>query len=115
MFPAGGSKWQISQAGGSSPRWRRDGKELFFLGADSELMAAEVNGNGSAFQIASVRQLFHLLLKTGSSRLDLAPTSEQIGYDAALDGKWFIVNSPPPGSAPPITLITNWSAEPNKQ
>jgi eukaryotic-like serine/threonine-protein kinase len=114
-FPAGGSKWQISQAGGSSPRWRRDGKELFFLGADSELMAAAVNGSGSAFQIAAVRPLFHLLLKTGSSRLDLAPTSEQIGYDAALDGKWFIVNSPPPGSAPPITLITNWSAEPNKQ
>ena len=114
-FPGGGSKWQVSVTGGSSPRWRRDGKELFYLAADSELMAAEVDASGSVFQVGTVHSLFHLLLRTGPSRLDLSPSSGQIGYDAAPDGKWFVVNSPPTGSPPPITLITNWAAELKKQ
>jgi serine/threonine protein kinase/Tol biopolymer transport system component len=112
-FPVGSSKWQVSSAGGSSPRWRRDGKELFYLAADSELMAAEVDG-GPIFQVGTVHSLFHLFLRTGPSRLDLSPTSGQIGYDAAPDGKWFVVNSPPAGSPPPITLITHWTPEPGK-
>jgi hypothetical protein len=110
-FPGGGSKFQVSAAGGSIPRWRRDGKELFYLAADSELMAAEVDGSGSSFQVAAVRPLFHLLLKTGIARLDLEPTSDQISYDAGPDGKWFVVNAPPIGSPPPITLITDWTPE----
>jgi eukaryotic-like serine/threonine-protein kinase len=108
-FPGGGSKFQVSAAGGSIPRWRRDGKELFYLAADSELMAAEVDGSGSSFQVATVRPLFHLLLKTGIARLDLEPTSDQISYDAGPDGKWFVVNAPPIGNSPPITLITDWT------
>jgi eukaryotic-like serine/threonine-protein kinase len=51
-FPARTSKWQISVAGGSNPRWRRDGKELFYMAVDSELMAAEVN-SGSVFQVGA--------------------------------------------------------------
>jgi hypothetical protein len=112
-FPAGGSKWQVS-GGGTSPRWRRDGKELFYLAADSKLMAAEVDGSGSSFQVAAVRPLFHVLLKTGMARLDVSPTSDQIGYDAGADGKWFVVNSPPIGSPPPITLITDWTPKPGR-
>ncbi len=110
-FPGGGSKWQVSLAGGLNPIWRRDGKELYYLAADSQLMAAEVDTRGSVFQVGAVRPLFRVLLKTGALRLDLSPTSGQIGYDASPDGKWFIVNSPPEGSPPPITLITNWTAK----
>jgi eukaryotic-like serine/threonine-protein kinase len=108
-FPGGGSKWQVSAAGGTSPRWRRDGKELFYLAADSELMAAAVDISGSSFQVAALRPLFHALLKTGIARLEVSPTSDQISYDAGPDGKWFVVNSPPIGSPLPITLITNWA------
>jgi eukaryotic-like serine/threonine-protein kinase len=113
-FPAGGSKWQVSAAGGSNPRWSRNGKELFYMAADSELMAAQVDSSGPVFQVGAVRPLFHLLLRTGPSRLDLSPTSGQIGYDAAPDGKRFIVNSPPAGNPPPITLVTNWKPAPGK-
>lgn len=114
-FPSGASKWQVSVAGGSSPRWRRDGKELFYLAADSVLTAAEVDSSGGVFQVGAVRPLFHVLLRTGPSRLELSPTSGQISYDAAPDGKWFVVNSPLAGSPPPITLVTNWAAELKKQ
>ena len=84
------------------------------MAADSELMAAEVDSGGSVFQVGAVHPLFHLLLRTGPSRLDLSPTSGQISYDAAPDGKWFIVNSPPAGNPPPITLVTHWTPEHGK-
>ena len=114
-FPSGASKWQVSTGGGSNPRWRHDGKEVFYLAANSELTAAEVGTSGSVFQVGAVRPLFHILLRTGPSRLELSPTSGQIGYDAAPDGKWFVVNSPLAGSPPPITLVTNWAAELKKK
>ena len=41
-IPASGPKWQISQAGGSSPYWRHDGKEMFYLSADQKVMAVPV-------------------------------------------------------------------------
>jgi hypothetical protein len=110
-FPEATSKWQVSLAGGTSPRWRRDGKELFYLAADSKLMAADVDPGGPIFQVGTVRPLFQMQLRTGPSRFELSSTSEQIGYDAAPDGAWFVVNAPPPGDSPPITLVTNWAAD----
>jgi len=110
-FPGGASKWQVSAVGGSTPRWRRDSKELFYRAADSTLIAAEVDTSGSIFQVGALRPLFHLGLRTGVTRLDV---SGAVGYDAAPDGKWFVVNSPPAGNAPPITLITNWTPTPGK-
>jgi hypothetical protein len=41
-FPAKGAKFQVSTAGGSEPRWRRDGRELFYLGVDGRLMLVDV-------------------------------------------------------------------------
>ncbi|HET6372703.1 MAG TPA: protein kinase [Candidatus Polarisedimenticolia bacterium] len=110
-FPQAASKWQVSAEGGTSAKWRRDGKELYYLSADSRLVAVDVGTGGDIFQVGAARPLFQVLLRTGPSRFDLSSTSEQIGYDSAPDGTWFVVNSPPEGSPPPITLITNWSAD----
>jgi len=75
------------------------------------MIAAEVGTSGSVFQVGPLRPLFHLALRTGVTRRDLYGF---VGYDAAPDGKWFVVNSPPPGNPPPITLITNWTPKPGK-
>ncbi len=108
-FPEGKGKWQVSgEGGGSMPRWRRDGKELFYLSGAGEIMAAEVNGTGQEFQVGAARPLFHALLRTGPSRYDLTATSEQIGFDASPDGQSFVVNSPVDAGASAITLVTNW-------
>ena len=48
-IPASGAKWQISPAGGVQPRWRRDGKELFYISADQKLMAVPVK-SGAGFE-----------------------------------------------------------------
>jgi tRNA A-37 threonylcarbamoyl transferase component Bud32 len=100
-------KWQISTAGGEEPRWRRDGRELFYL-AGNTIMAAEVNGSGAAFTVGAVRPLFEVRRRT-TAYLGFGTGSV---YDVTGDGQRFLVNvvaeeqEPPP----PVTVITNWTA-----
>jgi Tol biopolymer transport system component len=104
-FPGPGGKWQISPARGESPRWRRDGTELFYFSpGDTTLMVASVNGQGSAFEVGSVRSLFKVTVRRDA---DLSAP-----YDVSADGQRFLVNKAvehTPASAS-ITLIVNWPA-----
>ena len=70
---AGGLR-QISTNGiGGPPRWRADGKELFYLSSDGNIMAVEVNGTGAAFQAGTPKALFK--------------TSPGASWDVTADGK----------------------------
>jgi serine/threonine protein kinase len=90
-------KWQISTTGGSVPRWRRDGKELFYLGADQKLMAVAVISN-STFHAGAPQALF----QTHSSGF--------LRYDVTADGQRFLVNTAlaEPSSSLP-TVVLNWT------
>ncbi|MGD1095748.1 MAG: hypothetical protein ABSB35_27610 [Bryobacteraceae bacterium] len=57
-FPGPGGKRQISAGGGSFPRWRQDGKEIFYIGADQRLTAAEVAVKSNLLEAGAVRPLF---------------------------------------------------------
>jgi len=60
-FPPGEGEWTISIAGGQQPRWRGDGKELFFVAADGKIMAVAVKPVGGArasFEAGSPVELF---------------------------------------------------------
>jgi Tol biopolymer transport system component len=102
-FPGPGGKpgkRQISTGGGTVPRWRRDGTEIFYLAPDNKLMAAAVNGRGSSFEVGTVKPLFQTRA-TG-------PYNE---YDVAPDGRRFLINSAPEQtSSAPITVVVNWTA-----
>ena len=100
-FPGPGGKWQASRAGGSEPRWRGDGKELFFLAPDNKLMAVDVNAKESILEIGNAQPLFEVHPNT-------APGTH---YDVTHDGKRFLVASAGEGSSAPITLVVNWTAE----
>jgi dipeptidyl aminopeptidase/acylaminoacyl peptidase len=100
-FPGPGGKWQISTAGGSRPTWRRDGKEIVYLGADEKLMSAEVNAKGSQFEVGSVKLLF-----------PVKPQRPGTIYDAGRDGQRFLVNtSSAQKSMTPVTLVVHWTAD----
>ena len=100
-FPVLGGKWQISTAGGSWPRWRRDGKEIFYLAADNRLMAAAINEQASAVDVGSVHPLFQLR----------ARLNRRYMYDASADGQRFLVNTlVEEATEQPITLVVNWPA-----
>jgi serine/threonine protein kinase/Tol biopolymer transport system component len=102
-FPGPGGKWQISSSGGRMPRWRRDGRELYFIAEDYTLMAAEVEAGQNKFEVKKMRPLF---------RVNLAPEAlERSGsYDVSPDGTRFVINASSDETQPPITLVLNWNA-----
>jgi Tol biopolymer transport system component len=107
-FPGAGGKWPVSAAGGSWPRWRGDGKEIFYLAPDNRLMAAAVNGQGSALEVGDVRPLFdtRAIINDSGSRSTMRSM-----YDVSPDGQRFLVNTlAQPATSGPITLVVNWPA-----
>jgi eukaryotic-like serine/threonine-protein kinase len=92
-------KWQISNDGGSIPRWRGDGRELFYIGLQNTVMAVEVEGKGTSFEVGRARSLF------------VAPVSPfAISYDVTPDGKRFAMSVLPEEENLPLTIISNWTA-----
>ena len=105
-FPdASSGMWQISTAGGNQPRWRRDGKELFYISADSKIMAVNVR-TAPVFQQGDSKALFPTAIWGGAATVNVTR------YDDSPDGQKFLINSVPADtSAPvvtPITVVLNW-------
>jgi Tol biopolymer transport system component len=97
-FPFDGSRWQVTTDGAWFPRWRRDGRELFYLGFDNTIYAMPVNGSGAAFQFGLSSRLFQF-----------QPRYPFIPYDVTADGQRFIVTSLlEEPEALPITVVVNW-------
>jgi Tol biopolymer transport system component len=106
-FPGPGEKWQVSTSGGTQPRWRRDGKELFYLSLDNKVIAADVNGQAAAFTIGAVQTLFDARAIT----LPYGQYSPGYCYDVSPDGQRFLINTAEGQTgAIPITLVVNWTA-----
>ena len=106
-FPGPGGKWQVSTGGGSQPRWRRDGKELYYLTGGNTVMAAAVNGQGAAFDVGPVQRLFEARLRT-----DAGPLGTGNLYDVSADGQRFLINRivDDPADEAPIRVVTNWTS-----
>ena len=97
-FPATGAKWQVSVNGGEQARWRRDGRELFYLAPDRRLMAVEVRVPG-AFDENPPRPLFQTNIPFGD--INVSHT-----YDVTPDGERFVIAAPDPLSPQaPITVV----------
>ena len=90
----------MSTGGGIQPRWRTDGKELYFVAPDGKLMAVSITA-GATFAAGTPVALFPVTLAPG------AGTNKQ-EYVVSRDGR-FLINQPAESStAAPITLILNW-------
>jgi hypothetical protein len=106
-FPnPGSSKRQISRNGGLFPRWRRDGRELFYLAFDGWLMAAPTASTASLEAGAPVA-LFEAHVLNGANIL--AGLIQQ--YDAARDGQRFLLNMPLEDADAAINVVLNWQEE----
>jgi hypothetical protein len=105
-FPAGDvTPRQVSEQGGIEPQWRADGRELFFLAADKQLMAVPIASDG-ALRTGTPSALF----MTGLD-LDRLGVSGRNQYLASPSGDRFLINQSRPGAEPPpIVVILNWMA-----
>ncbi|HEX9632114.1 MAG TPA: protein kinase [Gemmatimonadales bacterium] len=78
-------RWQVSNGGGMAPVWSPTGRELFFIGADGRLVAAQVQG-GTTFTVTGLRTLF--------DASNFAIDNFHQSYDVAPDGRSFVFLSP---------------------
>ena len=102
-FQEPGSKWMISSGGGTQPRWRRDGKELFYLSLDNRLMAVSLKMGANTFEASSPQVLFQTRLPSLSF--------SAFHYSVTADGQKFIVDNITTGTTSrPVTVVTNWLA-----
>ncbi len=100
-FPGAAGKWQVSRGGGSEPRWRGDGKELFYISPNGMLMAVPVDA-ASSFATGTPQPLFQIHGRAVISSTDV------FTYDVAKDGKRFLVNRyVKPDHVPPLTILLN--------
>ena len=107
-FPEAAGKWQISRGGGTEPRWRGDGKELFYIGQSGMLTAAPVAIEG-AFSSGTPMPLFQVRGRAHVSSTDL------FTYDVSKDGKRFLVNRYlKPDHPLPLTIVLNATADAQK-
>ncbi len=103
-FPPTGPRWQVSSGGGLQPRWRRDGRELYYLGPDDMLMAVELASSGSDLQVRGTSALFQTRLAGWE------PNVQGNQYDVSADGQRFLVSTASE-SAHPIHLVLDWRAQ----
>lgn len=91
-------KLQVSTAGGIEPRWRGDGKELFYL-SGSTLLAVDVKTDGASFEAGIPKPLFEIRL---------LPEVRRNRYVVARDGQRFLVNTTLGQTSEPIHVLVNW-------
>jgi Tol biopolymer transport system component len=107
-FPGPGDRTRVSTNGGAQVRWRRDGKELFYIALDDRLMAVPVQLASSAptFEAGSPVPLFATRVGGALSY----PNEQQ--YDVSPDGLRFLMNTIIEEVPSPITVILNWKPKP---
>ncbi|HMF07559.1 MAG TPA: hypothetical protein VKJ00_00405, partial [Thermoanaerobaculia bacterium] len=104
-FPSAGGQWQVSSDGGDQANWRGDGRELFYLNSQLDLMAVDIRED-EAFQAGTPHLLFRI------STPDIVGIGgTHCSYIPAPDGKRFLVNSRVEGApAPSIVVVLKWTA-----
>ncbi len=109
-FPTGTGKWQISARGGICPRWRRDGRELFYMNelSGGRLLAVDVKANESTFEAGTPKPLFD------SGYVNRAHGFLYHPYTVTPDGQRFLIPRPVSSvtddtTAAPVIVVMNWA------
>jgi len=101
-FPVPGSKSQISTTGGTQPRWRRDGRELFYIdGSEDRLMAVTV-GADATFEAGTPKALFPVALNART-------TADRNHFVVSADGQRFLMNLAADQRTMSMVLMLNWT------
>src|SRR5262249_2203803 len=90
--------WMVSSNGGVFPRWSADGKRLFYMSVNSDLMAMDVHA-GASFQTGVPQRLFSALVP---GLWSVSPSGDR-----------FLLVRPntSPGPPPPFTMVLNWMSK----
>ncbi len=104
---AAGGRWQVSTSGGRGPRWRQDGKELYFLSPEKNIMAATITVENSSITVSNI----HMLFEAPHITMRILPS-----YDVSPDGNRFLINMQSENqNQTALSLCINWDAAMKKQ
>lgn len=84
-FPEMSGRVAVSSGGGSRPQWRRDGREIYFVGTNNRMMSASISPTSSSAMVGAAGVLFQTALYTGL-------------YAASPDGQRFLIAFPAPST-----------------
>jgi eukaryotic-like serine/threonine-protein kinase len=101
-FPEGGTRTQVSTAGGTQVRWSADGKEIYYLAPDNKLMAAPFAFRGTTPELKVPVALFQTHLANGNNVI-----GNKAQYAVSRDGR-FLLNTVVESPSPPIIVSVNW-------
>ena len=104
-FPASSGQFPVSTTGGITPRWRLDGKELYYIAPDGQLMAVSIVTTGRAPEMGAPVALFQPHILFGGTMA----TGNTWQYDVAPDGRFLINVTAGDAAAAPITVIQHWT------
>src|SRR5438270_13911461 len=102
-YPDLSRKVQISTSGGYQPRWRKDGREIYFISRDGNLNAVTVQTKADNLAVGTPQPLF----QTKIAQIERAGHQ----YDVTADGQRFLINTRPEAASEALTLYSNWQAE----
>jgi tRNA A-37 threonylcarbamoyl transferase component Bud32 len=104
-FPStGGRKWEVSLDGGYQPRWRGDGRELFYISPNGQLMSVAITP-GLASPPGHPTPLFQTAIYGGGASLN------NWYWDVTPDGQRFLINTVIAGNAPSaLNVVLNWQS-----
>ncbi len=91
---------QVSTAGGSQPRWRHDGRELFYVSDDGKMMAATIQMSGASIEAGPPVVLFEGAPATRANSFQYQPTADGQRFLAIVDA----------GITPRLTVVLDWRA-----
>jgi eukaryotic-like serine/threonine-protein kinase len=101
-FPGPGTAHRISTAGGATPQWRRDGKELFYVAPERKIMSAAMTLGTTEVSVGAVKPLF-----------DLPPSAAALltySWGVTPDGQRLLIKVPADERAASLSLVVNWPA-----
>jgi eukaryotic-like serine/threonine-protein kinase len=96
-------RWSVSNQGGRLPRWRGDGKELYYLAADNRsVVAVDIRPSAAGIEVGTPHRLF-------SSSTALAGGYTRVSFDVTSDGQRFLVQEPVRLQSNPLNVFVNWN------
>ena len=106
-FPGPGEPIPVTADGGTQPRWRPDGRELFYISPDEKLMAlpVELSADGRRPRVLAPVPLFQTQISGGA-----VPGANRQQYSVSADGRQFLMSIRVADAevSPPITMVLNW-------
>jgi len=101
-FPEPARRWQISTNGGTYPRWRDDGSELFFVRAGGDLHTAEIDGSGQTLVVGEISDLFSWNMSAGlRNTFDVSPDGQRV----------LLIRGLASSDTEPLRVVLNWDTE----